>query len=87
MSPYKGYLKAWNAKITPIFLTVVSTILGFIPFMLGPDKEALVSTGRRYYRRARHVHLGDLPLSASFHIEKTTRTLTPTTQIEIIVSR
>lgn len=40
MPPYKAYLKAWNAKITPIFLTVVSTILGFIPFMLGPDKEA-----------------------------------------------
>ena len=40
MSPYKAYLKAWNAKITPIFLTVVSTILGLIPFMLGPDKEA-----------------------------------------------
>ena len=43
MSPYKAYLKAWNAKITPIFLTVVSTILGFIPFMLGPDKEAFWS--------------------------------------------
>lgn len=40
MSPYKAYLKAWNAKITPIFLTVVSTILGFIPFMLGEGKEA-----------------------------------------------
>lgn len=40
ISPYKAYLKAWNAKITPIFLTVVSTILGFIPFMLGTDKEA-----------------------------------------------
>ena len=40
MSPYRAYLKAWNAKIIPIFLTVVSTILGFIPFMLGPDKEA-----------------------------------------------
>lgn len=40
MPAYKAYLKAWNAKITPIFLTVVSTILGFIPFMLGPDKEA-----------------------------------------------
>lgn len=36
----RAYLKAWNAKITPIFLTVISTILGFIPFMLGPDKEA-----------------------------------------------
>lgn len=40
ISPYKAYLKAWNAKITPIFLTVISTILGFVPFMLGPDKEA-----------------------------------------------
>ena len=40
MHPYKAYLKAWNSKITPIFLTIVSTILGFIPFMLGPDKEA-----------------------------------------------
>lgn len=40
MPPYRAYLKAWNAKITPIFLTVVSTILGFIPFMMGADKEA-----------------------------------------------
>lgn len=40
MPAWRLYLKAWNAKITPIFLTVISTILGFIPFMLGPDKEA-----------------------------------------------
>ncbi len=40
MAPLRLYLKAWNAKITPIFLTVVSTILGFIPFMVGTDKEA-----------------------------------------------
>ena len=40
ISPYRAYLKAWNAKIMPIFLTVVSTLLGFIPFMLGPDREA-----------------------------------------------
>ena len=40
MPAWRIYLKAWNAKITPIFLTVISTILGFIPFMLGPDKEA-----------------------------------------------
>lgn len=40
MPVWRAYLKAWNAKITPIFLTVVSTILGFIPFMLGTDKEA-----------------------------------------------
>ena len=32
-------VKAWNSKIIPIFLTVVSTILGFIPFMVGDVKE------------------------------------------------
>ncbi|MDR1719810.1 MAG: efflux RND transporter permease subunit [Dysgonamonadaceae bacterium] len=35
LSPLKAYIKAWNAKISPIFLTVVSTVLGFIPFMIG----------------------------------------------------
>lgn len=35
-----AYVKAWNAKVVPIFLTVISTILGFIPFMVGTDKEA-----------------------------------------------
>ncbi len=40
MAPLRLYLKAWNAKITPIFLTVVSTVLGFIPFMVGSTKEA-----------------------------------------------
>ena len=40
LSPLHAYTKAWNAKIVPIFLTVVSTILGFIPFMVGEDKEA-----------------------------------------------
>jgi multidrug efflux pump subunit AcrB len=40
LSPYRAYLKAWNAKITPIFLTVISTVLGFIPFMTGLDREA-----------------------------------------------
>jgi multidrug efflux pump subunit AcrB len=40
MPPVRAYLKAWNAKITPIFLTVISTILGFVPFMLGEDREA-----------------------------------------------
>lgn len=38
MPPLRAYLKAWNAKIIPIFLTVVSTILGFVPFMVG-NKE------------------------------------------------
>jgi multidrug efflux pump subunit AcrB len=31
----KAYLRAWRAKVTPIFLTIISTILGFIPFMVG----------------------------------------------------
>lgn len=34
------YIKAWNTKIFPIFLTVVSTILGFIPFIVGHEKES-----------------------------------------------
>ncbi|MDR1584413.1 MAG: efflux RND transporter permease subunit [Prevotellaceae bacterium] len=40
LSPLKAYLKAWDAKISPIFLTVISTVLGFIPFMVGQYKEA-----------------------------------------------
>lgn len=40
LSMLRAYTKAWNAKIIPIFLTVVSTILGFIPFMVGANKEA-----------------------------------------------
>ena len=40
LPPLRAYLKAWNSKIIPIFLTVVSTILGFIPFMIGFDKES-----------------------------------------------
>jgi multidrug efflux pump subunit AcrB len=40
MSPHRAYLKAWNTKIMPVFLTVISTILGFIPFMIGADREA-----------------------------------------------
>ena len=39
LAPVRAYVKAWNAKIVPIFLTVVSTILGFIPFMVGTGKE------------------------------------------------
>lgn len=30
----KRYLKAWNTMITPIILTIASTILGFIPFLI-----------------------------------------------------
>ncbi|WP_321331674.1 efflux RND transporter permease subunit [uncultured Bacteroides sp.] len=40
LSALHAYTKAWNAKVVPIFLTVVSTILGFVPFMIGTEKEA-----------------------------------------------
>ncbi len=39
LSAVRAYVKAWNAKVVPIFLTVVSTILGFLPFMTGSYKE------------------------------------------------
>lgn len=38
--PVRAFTKAWNSKIVPIFLTIVSTILGFVPFMVGEGKEA-----------------------------------------------
>ena len=40
ISALRAYVKAWNAKVVPIFLTIISTILGFIPFMVGTEKEA-----------------------------------------------
>ncbi|MDR2121000.1 MAG: efflux RND transporter permease subunit [Tannerella sp.] len=40
MNPLKAYIKSWNIKIVPIFLTIISTILGFIPFMVGLDRES-----------------------------------------------
>ena len=40
LSAMRAYTKAWNTKVIPIFLTVVSTILGFIPFLIGTSKEA-----------------------------------------------
>jgi multidrug efflux pump subunit AcrB len=40
MNRMKAYIKSWNIKIIPIFLTIVSTILGFIPFMVGLDRES-----------------------------------------------
>ena len=40
LSPVRAYLKAWNVKIVPILLTILSSILGFIPFMVGTGKEA-----------------------------------------------
>jgi multidrug efflux pump subunit AcrB len=40
MPVLRAYVKAWNAKISPIFLTIFSTVLGFIPFMIGEYREA-----------------------------------------------
>lgn len=39
LAPLRAYTKAWNRKVIPIFLTVMSTVLGFIPFMVGTEKE------------------------------------------------
>ena len=39
LAPLRTYVKAWNTKIIPIFLTVASIVLGFIPFMVGVEKE------------------------------------------------
>ncbi|MBQ3655531.1 MAG: efflux RND transporter permease subunit [Bacteroidales bacterium] len=38
-SDFQAFVKALNIKIVPVFLTVLSTVLGFIPFMIG-EKEA-----------------------------------------------
>jgi multidrug efflux pump subunit AcrB len=40
IKPVRAYIKAWNVKVNPIFLTVFSTILGFIPFLIGEHREA-----------------------------------------------
>ncbi|MCD6332998.1 MAG: efflux RND transporter permease subunit [Bacteroidales bacterium] len=36
---HRLYLKAYNGKITPIFLTVMSTVLGLVPFVTGGQDE------------------------------------------------
>ena len=41
LSPLRAYVKAWNTKVIPIFLTVTSTILGFVPFMVGMAKAVV----------------------------------------------
>lgn len=37
--PLRAYVKACNRKVIPIFLTQVSTILGFIPFLVGSHES------------------------------------------------
>ena len=38
-SDLRAYVKAFGRKITPIMLTVISTILGLIPFLTDGPKE------------------------------------------------
>lgn len=40
ISPVRMFLKAYNGKIVPIFLTVISTVFGLVPFIAGGDDEA-----------------------------------------------
>ncbi|MDP2235308.1 MAG: efflux RND transporter permease subunit [Bacteroidales bacterium] len=35
----KNYIKAFNYKIIPVLLTIVSTVLGLIPFMIGGQND------------------------------------------------
>lgn len=37
--PLQAYQRSFRAKIVPILLTMLSTVLGFIPFMVGTQKE------------------------------------------------
>ena len=36
---FRIYVKAFNHKIIPVILTILSTILGLIPFIIGGQKE------------------------------------------------
>ncbi len=40
MSRKRAYIKAWSIKMRPILLTIISTTLGFMPFIIGSTKEA-----------------------------------------------
>ena len=35
----QAYIRAWNHKINPIMLTILSTILGLLPFLTDGPKE------------------------------------------------
>ena len=37
--PFKLYIKAYNHKIIPIVLTVLSTVVGLIPFLIYGQNE------------------------------------------------
>ncbi len=39
ISPLKTYIRAYNHKIMAVFLTIVSTVLGLVPFFVDGEKE------------------------------------------------
>ena len=39
LSPLKAYVRAYNHKIIAVFLTVLSTVLGLVPFYIDGDSE------------------------------------------------
>lgn len=39
ISDIRAYMLAFRAKVIPILMTVLSTILGFVPFLIGSDRE------------------------------------------------
>lgn len=71
LSDVQAYTKAWNSKIIPIFLTVVSTILGFIPFMIGQEKRPLVSVSSRNDWRIDCFYIGHFHVFAYILFEET----------------
>jgi multidrug efflux pump subunit AcrB len=40
ITPLRAYLKAFNNKLIPVILTLISTVLGLTPFLSGGKKEA-----------------------------------------------
>lgn len=40
ITPLRAYLKAYNNKLIPILLTLLSTVLGLVPFLSGGKQEA-----------------------------------------------
>lgn len=71
LSDVQAYTKAWNSKIIPIFLTVVSTILGFIPFMIGQGKRGLlVSVSSRNDWRIDCFYIGHFHVLPIFSLKK-----------------
>lgn len=39
VSPFRAYLQAYNHKIVPVILTILSTVLSLIPFLLDGNEN------------------------------------------------